>query len=87
MRGHDIVVVGASAGGVEALGRLARGLPEDLPAALFVVLHMPPSTSSALPSILDRQGPPPTPPASAGTASPPTASTSRPARPSRRPRC
>jgi two-component system, chemotaxis family, protein-glutamate methylesterase/glutaminase len=57
MRGHDIVVVGASAGGVEALGRLARGLPEDLPAALFVVLHVPSSTSSALPSILDRQGP------------------------------
>jgi two-component system, chemotaxis family, protein-glutamate methylesterase/glutaminase len=57
MRGHDIVVVGASAGGVEALGRLTRSLPEDLPAALFVVLHVPSSTSSALPSILDRQGP------------------------------
>jgi two-component system chemotaxis response regulator CheB len=56
MRGHDIVVVGASAGGVEALGRLAKALPPELPAALFVVLHVPPSTSSALPSILDRQG-------------------------------
>jgi two-component system, chemotaxis family, protein-glutamate methylesterase/glutaminase len=57
MRGHDIVVVGASAGGVEALGRLVRTLPPDLPAALFVVLHVPPGSSSALPSILDRQGP------------------------------
>ncbi len=57
MRGHDIVVVGASAGGVEALGRLVRSLPPELPAALFVVLHVPPSATSALPSILDRQGP------------------------------
>lgn len=33
MPGHDIIVAGASAGGVEALSRLVRGLPEDLPAA------------------------------------------------------
>jgi two-component system, chemotaxis family, protein-glutamate methylesterase/glutaminase len=57
MRGHDTVVIGASAGGVEALGRLVRVLPPELPAALFVALHVPPWTSSALPSILDRQGP------------------------------
>jgi two-component system, chemotaxis family, protein-glutamate methylesterase/glutaminase len=57
MRGHDIVVVGASAGGVEALGRLVRTLPPEFPAALFMVLHVPSSTTSALPSILDRQGP------------------------------
>src|SRR4051812_46344407 len=37
--GRDIVVVGASLGGVEAISRLASQLPEDLPAALFVVLH------------------------------------------------
>jgi two-component system chemotaxis response regulator CheB len=57
MRGHDLVVVGASAGGVEALGRLVRELKPELPAALLVVLHVPPGTTSALPSILDRQGP------------------------------
>jgi two-component system, chemotaxis family, protein-glutamate methylesterase/glutaminase len=57
MRGHGIVVIGASAGGVEALGRLVHLLPPELPAALFVALHVPPGTSSALPSILDRQGP------------------------------
>ncbi len=57
MRGHDIVVVGASAGGVEALGRLVTTLPPELPATLFVVLHVPSGTSSALPSILDRRGP------------------------------
>src|SRR5690242_9237418 len=35
--GHDIIVVGASTGGVEALAQLASGLPDDLPAAVFAV--------------------------------------------------
>jgi two-component system chemotaxis response regulator CheB len=54
---HDIVVVGASSGGVEALGRLVAGLPADLPAAVFVVLHMQPGFASALPEMLSRRGP------------------------------
>jgi chemotaxis response regulator CheB len=39
MNGRDIVVVGASAGGIEALQRLLPLLPADLKAALFVVVH------------------------------------------------
>jgi two-component system chemotaxis response regulator CheB len=54
---HDIIVVGASAGGVEALTTLVRGLPEDLPAALFVVLHIPPYIESHLAAILNHRGP------------------------------
>jgi two-component system chemotaxis response regulator CheB len=52
-----IVVVGASAGGLDPLRALLRGLPGDLPAAIFVVLHIPASGGSALPRILDRSGP------------------------------
>jgi two-component system, chemotaxis family, protein-glutamate methylesterase/glutaminase len=55
--GHDIVAIGASSGGVEALMRLVRDLPADLPAAVFVVVHFPEGAPSVLPRILDRSGP------------------------------
>ncbi|HMF55355.1 MAG TPA: chemotaxis protein CheB [Pyrinomonadaceae bacterium] len=57
MSGHDIIVIGASAGGVEALSNLARNLPVDLPASVFIVLHVPAQTPSILPQILSRAGP------------------------------
>jgi two-component system chemotaxis response regulator CheB len=55
MGGQDIIVVGASAGGVEALTTLVGDLPADLPAAVFIVLHMGPHSSTALPRILARR--------------------------------
>ena len=57
MAGHDVIVVGASAGGVEALLQLVRLLPPGLPAAVFVVCHFPIDARSALPEILSREGP------------------------------
>jgi len=54
---RDIVVIGASAGGVETLTRLVRALPANLPAALFVVIHFPQNGVSLLPDILNRNGP------------------------------
>ena len=47
MPAMDVIVIGASAGGVEALQTLVSGLPRDLPAAVFIVLHV-----GAHPSIL-----------------------------------
>lgn len=53
----DIVVIGASAGGVDALQRLCASLPADFPAAVFVVQHLSPATRSLLPQLLERAGP------------------------------
>lgn len=57
MGNHDVIVLGASAGGVEALTRLCGGLPAGLPASLFVVQHVAPAARSVLPELLARAGP------------------------------
>ena len=54
MATRDIIVIGASAGGVQALSKLVADLPRDLPAAIFIVLHVPPDVPSLLPGILSR---------------------------------
>jgi len=53
---RDIIVVGASAGGVEALCALNASLTIDIPASIFVVLHVSATFISILPEILTRKG-------------------------------
>lgn len=50
---HDMIVIGASAGGIEAL----KILVAQLPASLFIVQHLFPTSRSTLPEILRRWGP------------------------------
>jgi len=53
---RQIVVIGASAGGVEALKQVVGELPADFPAAILVVVHFPAYSTSSLPAILSRAG-------------------------------
>src|SRR5262245_61243946 len=54
---HDVVAIGASAGGVDVLLNMVGGLPRGLAASLFVVLHTQPGHAGELPSLLSHRGP------------------------------
>lgn len=56
MAARDIIVIGASAGGISALKILLATLPKDLRAAIFITIHVPPYSTSLLPEILERAG-------------------------------
>jgi two-component system, chemotaxis family, protein-glutamate methylesterase/glutaminase len=56
---RDVIVIGASVGGVEALPQLSAGLSANLPAAIFIVLHALSHSRSLLSDILNRAGPVP----------------------------
>jgi two-component system chemotaxis response regulator CheB len=51
------IVIGASAGGLEPLKEVVAQLPADLPAPVFVVMHVPANHHSYLPEILSKTGP------------------------------
>jgi two-component system chemotaxis response regulator CheB len=55
--GHNIMVIGASMGGVEALSKLVVQFPPDFPAAIFVVQHIIPTSTGNLARLLERAGP------------------------------
>ena len=56
MAKRDIIVIGASAGGVYALKELVANLPADFPAAIFVALHISANEPSLLPQVLTISG-------------------------------
>jgi two-component system chemotaxis response regulator CheB len=53
---HRCIVIGASAGGFEVVVDIASNLPANLPAPVFVVMHVPAYHRSYLPSILGKAG-------------------------------
>ena len=57
MATRNIIVIGASSGGIEALRTLVSGFPENFKASIFVVLHSGPGSPGVLDQILDRAGP------------------------------
>jgi two-component system, chemotaxis family, protein-glutamate methylesterase/glutaminase len=57
MSTHDIIAIGGSTGSLDALNRIFADLPIDLPAAVFVVRHLPSDGENVLAEILDRAGP------------------------------
>jgi two-component system, chemotaxis family, protein-glutamate methylesterase/glutaminase len=57
MANKNIIVIGASYGGVEAMKELVGGLPERFPATIFFVQRLSPTAPSALPKILANAGP------------------------------
>ena len=51
---RDIVAIGCSAGGVEALPRILQQLPEEMEASIFIVQHMAATSTPHLVGILQR---------------------------------
>lgn len=56
MANFDIVVIGASAGGVGSLQRVVEHIQPDFPAPILIALHLPDGIRSMLPQILERAG-------------------------------
>src|SRR5262245_23084467 len=57
MANRDLVAIGASAGGVEALVLLCTKLPAQFPATILITLHLPSHSDSALDQLLSQAGP------------------------------
>ncbi|QPH38596.1 chemotaxis protein CheB [Pedobacter endophyticus] len=51
---RNIVVIGASTGGFEALKKIIKNLPSDFQASIFIVWHMSPDLRGILPDILNK---------------------------------
>jgi two-component system chemotaxis response regulator CheB len=54
---QDIMVIGASAGGIAALRRLVADLPADFPGSVLIVMHLSPESPGSLPDLLSTAGP------------------------------
>ena len=57
MSNRDIIVIGGSAGATQPLKQILGRLPADLPAAIFVVLHIPAQGIGILSTVASNAGP------------------------------
>jgi two-component system chemotaxis response regulator CheB len=57
MSTQNIVVIGASAGGISPMKELVKGLPSNYKGTIFIVLHIPAASETELPRILSNAGP------------------------------
>jgi two-component system chemotaxis response regulator CheB len=57
MSGCELVIIGASWGGLHAIGEILGGLPEDFPAPIVIVQHRQPGQEDLLSGLLNRHGP------------------------------
>ncbi|QIO33424.1 chemotaxis protein CheB [Bradyrhizobium sp. 1(2017)] len=57
MSNRDIIVIGGSAGATQPLKQILGGLPADLPAAIFIVLHIPAQGIGILSTVASSAGP------------------------------
>src|SRR5262245_28001083 len=55
MEKRNIIVIGASAGGSDALKELVAGVPKNMEASIFIVWHMSPDVSGFLPEVLNKE--------------------------------
>src|SRR5438067_13852796 len=53
-RRYDIVAIGSSAGGLNALTQALRSIPADFPSSIVVVQHLAPRHKSMMPELLVR---------------------------------
>ena len=57
MSGCDLVIIGASWGGLHAVGEILRAMPPDFPVPMVVVQHREAYGRELLAGLLDRRGP------------------------------
>ena len=57
MSACELVIIGASWGGLHAVSEILSGLPEDFPAPIVIVQHRQESAEDLLSTLLDRRGP------------------------------
>jgi two-component system, chemotaxis family, protein-glutamate methylesterase/glutaminase len=57
MNKPQCIVIGASAGAIDTLGKILPRLPADYPLPILIVIHLPPDKESVLPELFQKKTP------------------------------